>query len=76
VLRRTTKKEEEEKKKAGQPRYLIFTCSHEGLERTNTSNAAKLTPTTNKTRHHVRICISLYVDGTWFLSKVVLEHNH
>jgi len=36
----------------------------------------KPTPTTNRTRFRARICASIYDDGMWFLSKVVLEHNH
>jgi hypothetical protein len=64
------------KKKTIQPRYKVLTCSCEGRDRTNTSNVAKPTPTTIRTGCHARICASACVDGTWFLSKVVLKHNH
>jgi hypothetical protein len=70
VIKRTTKR------KAGQPRYVILICSRGGPKRTSTSNVAKPTPKTNKTGCRARICASLCVDGTWFLTKVVIEHNH
>ncbi|XP_059461771.1 protein FAR1-RELATED SEQUENCE 5-like [Corylus avellana] len=42
----------------------------------NKSTASKATPTTNRTGCKARICANLWDDGTWYLSKVVIEHNH
>jgi hypothetical protein len=70
VLTRTTKKVH------GEQRYLILTCSRGRLQQTSTSKSSKPIPTTNRTGCRARICASKCDDGTWFLRKVVLEHNH
>jgi hypothetical protein len=36
----------------------------------------KTTLSTDRTGCHARICANLWDDGTWYLSKVVLEHNN
>jgi len=53
---------------------LICTCG--GTKRPRTSNCAKPTPATNRTGCGDRICANLYDNGTWFLSKFELTHNH
>ncbi|XP_059444592.1 protein FAR1-RELATED SEQUENCE 5-like isoform X2 [Corylus avellana] len=60
----------------GHPRYMLLTCIRECSRVRNTSNAMKPNPTTNRTKCNARICATLWDDGTWFLSKVVVEHNH
>jgi hypothetical protein len=70
VLRRMIKKTPN-----GHPNYMILTCLRDGSG-TRKSNASKVTPTINRTGCKARICARLWDDGTWYLSKVVLEHNH
>ncbi|XP_059461860.1 protein FAR1-RELATED SEQUENCE 5-like [Corylus avellana] len=60
----------------GHPNYMILTCLRDGSGTQSKSNASKATPTTNRTRCKARICAKLWDDGTWYLSKVVFEHNH
>jgi hypothetical protein len=70
VLRRMIKKTPN-----GHPNYMILTCLRDG-SKTRKSNASKVTPTINRTGCKARICARLWDNGTWYLSKVVLEHNH
>jgi hypothetical protein len=60
----------------GHPNYMILTCLRDGSGTQSKSNASKGTPTTNRTWCKARICANLWNDGTWYLSKVVLQHNH
>ncbi|XP_059431570.1 protein FAR1-RELATED SEQUENCE 5-like [Corylus avellana] len=60
----------------GHPNYMILTCLRDGSGTQSKSNASKATPTTNITGCKAMICAKLWDDGTWYLSKVVLEHNH
>ena len=73
VLRRCIKRDED-----GQLRYIILTCIRESAnkEGSSTSNAMKPTPKINRTGCCERICATRCDNGTWYLSKVVLEHNH
>jgi hypothetical protein len=73
VLRRCVKSDED-----GQLRYMILTCNCDGAnkEGSNTSNAMKPTPKMNITGCCARICATRCDNGTWYLSKVVLEHNY
>ncbi|XP_059429206.1 protein FAR1-RELATED SEQUENCE 5-like [Corylus avellana] len=73
VLRRCLKRDED-----GQVRYMILTCIREGANKgeSSTSNAMKPTPKINRTGCCARICVTRCDNGTWYLSKVVLEHNH
>jgi hypothetical protein len=64
------------KKMKGERRYLILICTRGRLEPTSSRNSSKPTPKTNRMGCCVRICASKCDDRTWFLSKVVLEHNH
>jgi hypothetical protein len=71
VLTRNTKKMK------GERRYLILICTRGRLEPTSTTrNSSKPTSTTNRTGCRARIYASKCDDETWFLRKVVLEHNH
>jgi hypothetical protein len=70
VLRRMIKKTPN-----GHPNYMILTCLRNGSG-TRKSNASKVTPTINRTGCKAKICARLWDDGMWYLSKVVLEHNH
>jgi hypothetical protein len=71
VLRRMIRKTPD-----GHPKYMILTCLRNGSGTRSKSNASKATPTINRTGCNARICAKLWEDGTWYFSKVVLEHNH
>ena len=57
---------------------MIHTCNHDGAnkEESSTSNVVKPTPKMNRTGCCARICATRCDNGTWYLSKAVLEHNH
>ncbi|XP_062145444.1 protein FAR1-RELATED SEQUENCE 8-like [Alnus glutinosa] len=63
------------RKTNGRKSYVVLICTRGGDERA-TNDVAKPIPTTNRTRCGARICAKLCGDGTWFLSKVELTHNH
>ncbi|XP_062158806.1 protein FAR1-RELATED SEQUENCE 4-like [Alnus glutinosa] len=63
------------RKTKGIKSYVMLICTRGGDERA-TSDVAKPIPTTNRTGCGARICARLCGDGTWFLSKVELTHNH
>jgi hypothetical protein len=63
------------RKTKGIKSYIVLICTRGGDERA-TNDVAKPIPTTNRTRCGARICAKLCGDGTWFLSKVELTHNH
>ncbi|XP_062164654.1 protein FAR1-RELATED SEQUENCE 5-like [Alnus glutinosa] len=64
------------RKKKGRKGYVMLICTRGGAERPKTSDCAKPIPVSNKTGCGARICANLCDDGTWFLSKVELMHNH
>jgi hypothetical protein len=64
------------RKKKGIKGYVMLICTRGGAERPKTSDCSKPIPISNKTRCGARICANLCDDGTWFLSKVELMHNH
>jgi hypothetical protein len=64
------------RKKTGKKSYAILICTRGAPERTRKSDVAKPTPTTKRTGCCAKICATLCDDGTWFLSKVELKHNH
>ncbi|GLT54152.1 hypothetical protein SLA2020_273750 [Shorea laevis] len=65
------------KKRGDEVYYIILTCSRQGKCRSRTDDTnTKGVPTTIKTDCKARICARLCVDGTWYLTKVVIEHNH
>ncbi|GLT68264.1 hypothetical protein SLA2020_405130 [Shorea laevis] len=61
--------------------YLTLTCSREGKPRKSRADATKAAPTktvptTIRTECQARICAMLLDNGDWYLTKVVIEHNH
>lgn len=64
------------RKNKGIKSYVVLICTRRGPERTRTSDFTKPTSATNRTGCGASICANLCVDGTWFLSKVELIHNH
>ncbi|XP_062171073.1 protein FAR1-RELATED SEQUENCE 5-like [Alnus glutinosa] len=64
------------RKKKGRKGYAMLICTRGGAERPKTSDCSKPIPISNKTGCGARICANLCDDGTWFLSKVELMHNH
>jgi hypothetical protein len=64
------------KKEGGCVNYRILACSRQGKPRKGRSDGIKAVPKVIKTECKARICAMLSADGIWFLSKVVLEHNH
>ncbi|XP_062164895.1 protein FAR1-RELATED SEQUENCE 5-like [Alnus glutinosa] len=64
------------RKKKGIKGYVMLICTRGGAERPKTSDCSKPIPISNKTGCGARICTNLCDDGTWFLSKVELMHNH
>ncbi|XP_062149808.1 protein FAR-RED IMPAIRED RESPONSE 1-like [Alnus glutinosa] len=64
------------RKKKGIKGYVMLICTRGSTERPRTSDCAKPTPATNRTGCGARIFANLSNDGTWFLSKVELTHNH
>jgi hypothetical protein len=73
ILRRCVKRDED-----GQLRYIILKCIRDSAnkEGSSTSNVINPTPKINRTWCCARICATRCDNGTWYLSKVVLEHNH
>ena len=71
VLKRVIKKRLD-----GKPFYMVLTCMRDGQERNSRSTGVKTNLLTTKTGCNARICANLWDDGTWYLKKVVLEHNH
>jgi hypothetical protein len=59
------------RKKKGIKSYVVLICTCGGP-----SDCAKPTPATNGTGCGAKICANLCDDGTCFLSKVELTHNH
>ncbi|XP_062161880.1 protein FAR-RED IMPAIRED RESPONSE 1-like [Alnus glutinosa] len=64
------------RKTKGIKSYVVLICTRGGDERVTRSDVAKPIPTINRSGCGARICAKLCGDRMWFLSKVVLTHNH
>jgi hypothetical protein len=71
VIKRTGKKG-----KDGSPKYITLTCIHQGKPKKGKGDCTKAVPKIIRTQCKARICETLCADGKWFLSYVVVEHNH
>jgi hypothetical protein len=64
------------KSKGGGAKYITLACARQGtIERSTSSNAVKPNPTI-KTGCKAKINARRVVDGKWFLTTVVVDHNH
>jgi hypothetical protein len=71
VVKRTGKKG-----KDGSRRYITLACIRQGKPNKGKDDCTKAVPKIIRTQCKARICATLSADGKWFLSNVVVEHNH
>jgi hypothetical protein len=62
--------------KDGSRRYITLTCIRQGKPNKGKGVCTKAIPKIIRTQCKARICATLCADGKWFLSNVVVEHNH